>query len=160
MRSIIYEQTLTRFGDCTLTTHRLRRDSKRAGYARVVSIMLEKISSCSLTRTSHPLLLLLSVLCLAAAVAMYQYGRANLLVPVALACAGVLLLVITHMTRDTQLIFTSDGGERVRANVAGSGVDAAKQFIDRVEDAKNSRYFALATASAGQGAAEQMVIEP
>jgi hypothetical protein len=121
-----------------LTTHRLRYDAigKGGGWAdrtELVSIMLEELSSCAITRTSYPVLLLLALAGLVLALVVEE----SAIIGFALAAlfAGGFFL-----SQRQVLLLTSSGGGKIQVNTASMSLQAVRDFVDEVEKAKSQRY--------------------
>jgi hypothetical protein len=121
-----------------LTTHRVRYDAigKGSGWAdrtELVSIMLEELSSCAITRTSYPLLLLLALAGLVLAI-LVEGGS---IVGIALA---VLFAGGFFLSQRQVLLLTSSGGGKIQINTANMSLQAVREFVDEIESAKNQRF--------------------
>lgn len=117
-----------------LTTHRVRMRMTRAGADDVISIMLESIASCGLTRRSRPELLGLAAVCLLGGAVIGDTGL------VAGVLLGLLCLGGYVASRQQVLVISSTGGEVIKVQTRAVGTDAVIAFIDAVEAAKNMRY--------------------
>jgi hypothetical protein len=122
----------------TLTTHRLRYDAigKGGGWAdrtELVSIMHEELASCAITRTSYPVLLLLALAGLVLALVVDD----SAIIGFALA---VLFAGGFFLSQRQVLLFTSSGGGKIQVNTASMSLQAVREFVDEVEQAKNRRY--------------------
>jgi len=122
-------------GDFTLTTHRLRHRSERIGGSSIVSIMLEELTSCSLTRRTKPWLLAMAFAMFVLGV--LAVGRQDSFWGGAI--AAVVFVVAYMTTRRTVLAFASSG-ERVLIDVGSTPIDAVTRIINQVEAAKNARH--------------------
>jgi len=124
--------------DAALTTHRVRYESKRLGFANVVSIMLESLTSCQITHRSYPWLLVLAVALAGLAVYFITLPGSDLFAKAAfiLASASAIAYVLTR--RGIVSLASPTAAVRFRA----TSRMAAERFIDAVESAKNDRYYA------------------
>lgn len=123
-----------------LTTHRVRYDAigKGGGWAdrtELVSIMLEELASCAITRISYPMLLLLALVGLLLAVLVED--RAIVGIAIAVLFAGGFF-----MSQRQVLLLTSTGGGKIQINTGNMTLQAVREFIDEVEKAKNERFLA------------------
>lgn len=120
-------------GELTLTTHKVRFDTKQWGVDHVTSIMLEELVSCQIRYASNPTLLIVA-------------GFAVLAAIIADALAGVvvaLILVAIYFFARTQVISLESASATINLKLSGMTIDKAKEFIDQVEAAKNERYLLL-----------------
>jgi hypothetical protein len=123
-----------------LTTHRVRYDAigKGKGWAdraELISIMLEEVASCAITRISYPFLLWLALLGLALAI--LAQDRALIGLAIAILSAGGYIL-----SRRLVLLITSSGGGQIQINIGGMSLQAVRDFVDEIEKAKNQRFLA------------------
>ena len=123
-----------------LTTHRVRYDAigKGGGWAdrtELVSIMLEELSSCAITRTSYPILLLLALVGLVLAILVQD--RALVGLALAVLFAGGFFL-----SQRQVLLLTSAGGGKIQVNTASMSLQSVRDFVDEIETVKNQRFLA------------------
>ena len=122
-----------------LTTHRVRLESESLGRARIVSIMLDQLASCAITRVSHPIFLILAGICFVVGALFAANGRNNegaLIVGIVLP----LIFVVIYLANRQQVLALASAGATINVNTQGMTLDAVKAFIDRTEVAKNARY--------------------
>ena len=120
-----------------LTTHRLRYDSLDGGLAvrkELVSILLEELVSCAITRISYPLLLLLALG--GVMLALLMEGAA--IVGIALA----VLFTGGFFASQRRVLLISSAGSKIQVNIAHMSLQSLREFVDEIEDAKNRRYMA------------------
>jgi hypothetical protein len=128
----------TRSGRFTLTTHRVRFERQHFGYAGIKSIMLEDLAGCAVVRESFPVLLILAVGCfLLGMLLAVQAG------PVAfvLGLLVAMVLVFAYLLSQQQVIRLASAGMAITMQTTQMTVAEARELIDRVEAAKNARYF-------------------
>ena len=123
-----------------LTTHRIRYDAigKGGGWAdrtELVSIMLEEVGACAITRLSYPLLLLLAL----GGVLLAILVEDRALVGIALA---VLFAGGFFLSQRQVLLITATGGSKIQVNTGGMALQAIRDFVDEIEKAKNQRFMA------------------
>jgi hypothetical protein len=123
-----------------LTTHRVRYDAigKGGGWAdrtELVSMMLEEVASCAITRTSYPVLLLLALAGLVLAILVDE--RSIVGIAIAVLFAGGFFL-----SQRQVLLLTSSGGSKIQINTGGMSLQAVRDFVDEIEKAKNQRFLA------------------
>lgn len=125
-----------------LTTHRIRYQYESAGSADIKSILLEELASCALVRRSHIALLVLAAIGVATAVLASDSGSNE----AALVIGGVfaVVLVVAYFGSRHQILELASAGTTIRVQTQGMKLDTAKQFIERIEAAKNARYLLLA----------------
>jgi hypothetical protein len=119
-----------------LTTHRVRYDAigRGGGWAdrtELVSIMLEEITSCAITRTSYPILLLLALA-----------GLLLALLADDMAIIGIALTVLFaggFFLSQRQVLLISSAGSKIQVNTAGMSLQSVREFVDEIEKAKNQR---------------------
>lgn len=120
-----------------LTTHRVRFDSMEGGLAvrkELVSILLEELASCAITRASYPILLLLAL----AGVVLAVVVEGASIVGIALA----ILFTGGFFLSQRQVLLLSSAGSKIQVNIAGMTLRSVREFIDEIEKAKNHRYLA------------------
>ena len=102
--------------------------------------MLEEVASCTITRTSYPFLLILAgIIVLAgfiiAANSLRDAGGAII--------GGIVIgaiLVAIYVGSRQQILLIASAGATITRSLQGMSYDAAKEFIDKVEIAKDKRY--------------------
>src|SRR5688500_9053460 len=110
-----------------LTTHRIRYDSigRGGGWAdrtELVSILLEEVTSCAITRTSYPMLLWLAL--------------AGLLIAISLddmTIVGIALTVLFaggFFMSQRQVLLISSAGNKIQVNTAGMSLQSVREFVD------------------------------
>ena len=114
-----------------LTSHRVRYHATGWGSSKVISIMLEEVSSCGLVRVSHPGLLLLAAVCGLTLVAVEDELRPILLV------MGLALVVAFLFTRRNILAIASSG-HTIATPTSGMSTANVMMFIEQTEAAKNA----------------------
>jgi hypothetical protein len=119
-----------------LTTHRVRYDAigRGGGWAdrtELVSIMLEEVASCAITRTSYPILLLLALAGLV--LALLADDMAIIGVALAVLFAGGFFL------SQRQVLLIASAGGKIQVNTAGMSLQSVREFVDEIEKAKNQR---------------------
>ena len=126
----------------TLTTHRIRYQAESLGKVEIKSIMLEELTSCSLSRSAFIPFLLLGILSFILGLII------NVLIPNTLwaLILGIILAlgfsIAYFLSREQSLLFTSPGIS-IKINTEKMNAETAKSFIDKVETAKNERYLIL-----------------
>lgn len=126
-----------------LTTHRIRYNNASSYESRLVSIMLEKVSSCEVTYQSSPALLLIgSLIMLMGGLALTQNGDIQAGGILGLAFGFVLVLLYLS-TRRHIIKIASDGGTHIGFETKGLKREAVVSFINSVEKAKNERMIYL-----------------
>jgi hypothetical protein len=115
-----------------LTTHRVRYEFEALGSGEIRSIMLEELASCTMTRTSNPIFLIIAAICFVAGV---YIGRDAFVGGV----LALIFLVIYFVTRKQSLLLAS-AGATITYDTKGMSPAEIKKFIDRTEAAKNERY--------------------
>ena len=124
--------------DVSLTNFRVRYESKKQGFATVVSIMLESLTSSAITYKSYPWLLAVAAVFVGLAVYISTLPNSNALVIVA-SVPAVGLVVAYFLTR-IRIVSLASPSAAIRFRASGRA--AAERFIDAVESAKNDRYLA------------------
>jgi len=125
--------------ELVLTTHRVRLEAESLGHARVVSIMLDQLASCAMTRTSQPIFLIIAGICFISGVVIAANGRGN-----ESGFIGGIILAATfsviYLVNRQQVLALASAGATINVNTQGMKLDAVKSFIERAEVAKNARY--------------------
>ena len=114
-----------------LTTHRIRYNNAASAEARLVSIMLEKVSACEVRYHSAPTLLLLGVI-------IAVIGGLALTQPGSSVQVGGLFTTRRHI-----ISISADGGTRIGFETKGLKREAVIAFINAVEKAKHERLLSL-----------------
>lgn len=122
----------------TLTTHRVRYEMSTAGGAVLKSIMLEELASCSMTRTSNPILLVLAAICFILGFISATSGREEGAFIIGIVLA--LVFVVAYFSTRRQVVALASAGATIYVAISGLSQEAIRQFIDQAEAAKNSRY--------------------
>jgi hypothetical protein len=125
--------------ELVLTNIRVRLESESFGHARIVSIMLEELASCAITRISHPVFLVIAVICFLGGALIAANGRGNdnaLIAGIVLAVVFVLIYLVNRQ----QVLALASAGATINVNTQGMKLDDVRAFIDRAEAAKNARY--------------------
>lgn len=130
-------------GVVMVTNQRVVLEYQFTGDSGLTSIPLESLDSCQFSRTSKPILLILSIVAFAltlfVAVGMeYQSSVRVGIVPFA---AGVVLLILYFRSRQTLLRILS---ARSEIELAGFTHETASEFILMIDWAKTSRTAVLA----------------
>jgi len=126
-------------GELVLTNCRVRLESQSFGHAQIVSIMLEELASCAITRISHPVFLAMAVVCFLGGGLITANGHGNdsaLLAGIVLAVVFVLIYLLNRQ----QVLALASAGATIKVNTQGMKLDGVKAFIDRTEVSKNARY--------------------
>jgi hypothetical protein len=123
----------------TLTTHRVRSHHEGGGQGDVVSIMLEEIASCAITRRSSPLFLIIAGIVAIGTLFVASSTRNPgeiLLVGGGLTLVSVFLYFVTRR----QTIEIASAGATIRQSVASMKIEQVLEFVNCIEEAKNIRY--------------------
>ncbi|MFA7081518.1 MAG: hypothetical protein WC135_02790 [Bacteroidales bacterium] len=119
----------------TLTTHRIRQKEKSMGRMSVISIMLEKITSCVYKRKSMPLLIIIGVMAVIFGIVFLNYDDSGMFYLI----IGVVLIIFYFLTITRVLCISSAAGKIII--IVGKLKDKeVEELIDIVESAKNNRY--------------------
>ena len=127
-----------------LTTHRVRLESQAFGSARITSIMLDQVASCSLSRTSQPIFLVIAALSVFVGLGSTAANSDSNLLPVGVVAGLVFGLI--YLAGRKQAIAIASSGETFTARTKGMSVEAVREMIDAVEAAKDARSMLLAEA--------------
>jgi hypothetical protein len=119
----------------TLTTHRIRRETKGGGHSSVVSITLDAVASCELITTSVPVFLVVAVL---AAIGGLVALPKEVGIGIGAFFAAIALVVVYFITRRAVLKISSAGDDIVQPT-RGMSHEAMIEFIEAVERAKFER---------------------
>jgi hypothetical protein len=123
----------------TLTSHKIRQESKEWGKLQIKSIMLEHVSSCEYNRKSNPIYLILGLLILGFGI--FSATIANHLqreFPLIVMAIGAIILIIYIVTIYKRLMVSSSS-TKILINTNGMDDDSIKAFINKLEEAKNNR---------------------
>jgi hypothetical protein len=137
------EQIITTTEGCgvILTTHRIRStNSYQWGQRTTISIMLEKVSTIQLDYISYPIFLVMAGLCFVLALILNGQDNTKQLMPLALT-VGAVFVIAYFTSRKHICVIASDGGSKIRFHTEKIKKDSLLEFLDKVEKAKNSRYF-------------------
>jgi hypothetical protein len=122
-----------------LTTHRVRYQVETFGNAVIKSIMLDELASCAMVRSSNVVFLVLAAVCFVIGLLVAMGGRRNegaLLVGIVLA----IIFVFAYFVSRRQILAFASAGTTISVNTQGIKLEAAQQFIEQAEAAKNARY--------------------
>lgn len=125
--------------ELTLTTHRVRLESQSLGRAQIISIMLEELASCSMTRVSHPIFLILAGVSIVIGAVVASNGRGNE-GALTLGLVAAVVFVILYFANRQQIIALASAGATINVNTQGMNPETVRAFINRAETAKNARY--------------------
>ena len=117
-------------GQLVLTTHRVRFDASTAGQRKIVSIMLDELSSCELNYKSYIILLLLAVLSVIFGFAGGALGT------IIAGIVGAVVFVAAYMLTRKQMLSLSSAGGTIDVEARGMKSEDIKDFIDATERAK------------------------
>lgn len=130
-----------------LTTHRIRFNDTNSSHAHLVSIMLEKVSSCEVRYQSWPVVLVLGVvLGLFGGFALLQRGSGQEVGILALVL-GLVFIIAYFTSRKHIISISSDGGARIGFETKGLKREAVVTFVNEIEKAKNQRVLQLGGVS-------------
>ena len=122
--------------EVSLTTHRVRYESRKRGFAKVVSIMLGSLTSSEITHRSQPWMLVLAAAFMRFALYLATVPNSSTFMAIMLIIAGA-LVVAYFLTREEVVSLASPSAAiKFRAKSRAS----TEQFIDAVARAKNDRY--------------------
>lgn len=122
----------------TLTTHRVRYQSRRLGFTRVVSVMLDNLTSCELKHKSHPWLLVVAAVFVG--IAGYYATLPAMRQPTTFAAIAAGGLIVAYFVTRTGIVALASPTAKITFRVKKR--TSAEHFIDATESAKNDRYFA------------------
>lgn len=124
----IFEQD--KFG-ITLTSHRVRFDAKEIGKRKIISIMLDELTSCTLSYKSHFMLIVLAVLSII-------IGYADSDQPGSLVVGIVFSIILTAAYFITRKNIFSLSSPTASIDIEAKGIksEEIEDFIDSVEKAK------------------------
>jgi hypothetical protein len=121
----------------SLTNHRVVYQAAAAGSSNFRSITLDAVSSCGLTTTSQPLLLIfgaIAVIC--GVIVIGDKMMRDQSVGVFALFVGVILVVLYFATRKAALVICSNGGERISLAAPASHRDSLLALLHAVDEAK------------------------
>ncbi|KAA9327224.1 hypothetical protein F0P96_18500 [Hymenobacter busanensis] len=122
-----------------LTTHRLRYSAANSSHSRLVSMMLDKVSSCEVRYESQPGLWVIgSLFAILGGMALFAGGTIQLFGVLAIVL-GLVLIVAYLSTRRHIVSITSDGGTRIGFETKGLKREAVIAFVNEIEKAKTER---------------------
>ena len=121
----------------TLTSHRVRYAMRRTGRARVISVMLESITSCELTHATHPVLLVLAILAVLGGFALHERADSTALI---VGVVTAIALAAIYVGTRRQVLRVASPSSRIDVLLVGMSLDQATSVIDSIERAKDARY--------------------
>jgi hypothetical protein len=116
----------------TVTNYRVRYQAGSGGNTRYASIMHDAVSSCSMTSTSQPMLLVLGLI--AMGIGLVLMDEEGLLMTLLLVSAT--FVVMFFATRKAEIVISSNGGERIVFPVSSSRRSELLALLFAVEGAK------------------------
>lgn len=127
-----------------LTTHRIRYHATTSAQAHLVSVMLEKVSSCEMRFESSPVLLLLGItLALLGSISLLGSAFGNNMLGVIGIAAGLIMVVLYAATAKHVVSIASDGGSRISFETKGMKRETVIGLINSLEKAKSERMMGL-----------------
>lgn len=125
-----------------LTTHRIRYHATSSSDSHLVSIPLEKVSSCEVKYQSNPVLLVLGAVAVVfGLIGFNQLGGVTIAAPVL--TLGVILIIVYFTSRRHIVSIASDGGARIGFATNGMKRETVVSFINGIEKAKIERVDSL-----------------
>jgi len=121
-----------------LTTHRVRLEKQGIGQGQLVSIMLDEIASCAITRRSQPVILVIGAIFAILGVG-YGFSTDR---PAALffgLVLGGLCLGLYLLTRQ-MVLEVGSADATIRLNIGGMSFASVVEIVDAIEEAKHRRY--------------------
>lgn len=119
-----------------LTTHRLRYRREEFGRTALVSLMLDELASFALTSLTKPILLVIglvigvvSLLLMSISFKGGGYG-----------CVITACFVFAYLLTQRRVLAFGSAGAAIEYVVADMSEDECRDFLERVEHAKNNRY--------------------
>ena len=126
----------------TLTTHRVRSHQEGGGQGDVVSIMLEEIASCAVTRRSIPIFLIVAGI--VAIGTLFLASDAWNPGGILLVGGGLtLVFVFLYFVTRRQTIEIASAGATIRQSVVGMKMEQVLEFVNCIEESKNRRYLKI-----------------
>jgi hypothetical protein len=135
-------------GRLEVTTHRLRYECQDLHREALISIMLEQVASCAMTRRTYPWLLVIAWLC---AFAGLLVGGLNDGVPAAVSVFFALGWGLAYLFSRGYVVVIASAGSSITVNVRGWTIEDVRELFDHIETAKNARCLALSAAASGAG---------
>ncbi|MBT2558251.1 hypothetical protein J7E24_10680 [Hymenobacter sp. ISL-91] len=122
-----------------LTTHRIRYNAASSSQAYLVSVLLEKVSSCEVRYQSNPVLLVIGIIA-AVLGAMWSTGfNGDRELGFLGFIVGLMLVLVYFSTRRHIVSVASDGGVRLGFQTKGMKREAVVAFVNAIEKAKVER---------------------
>jgi hypothetical protein len=121
-----------------LTSHRIRYFSKSWGKTKVISMMLENISSIEVHYSSNIIILAAGCIFILAGLIAGGNDQGD---PMILGLiVGSLLILSYFITRKHVVTISSDGGTQINLVTGGMKSEVIIGFIDKIEKAKSERF--------------------
>jgi hypothetical protein len=132
------ERTLASFGKgaITLTTHRVRLEHESFGRSVLNSMMLDQVSACAVAEISYPLLLVVAALLLVGSIAMSNGENNGWMVGL----LGAVGFGVAYLLSRREVIVIGSPSAEIRLDMVGNSQGAAREFIEKLENAKDARY--------------------
>jgi hypothetical protein len=124
-------------GLLTVTTHRVRKHATDRGSARIVSMMVESVTSCEVTHDSHPQLLGFAALAVLGGL-LLNNSRDNTALVLGLVAA--ILLAVAYVVTRRQVVRVSSPSAHIDVRLIGMSLEQAVGVVDAVEKAKERRH--------------------
>lgn len=121
----------------TLTTHRVRYAVAGRGQARVVSLMLEAVTTCELTHTTYPLVLAVAALFLVGGALISNNSSDSSPLIGGLLIAAVLVTV--YFVTRRQVLRVASPSSHFDLLLTGMSLDNATAVIDSIQQAQDAR---------------------
>lgn len=134
-----------------VTSHRARLGMQTTGFSKVTSIMLDEVSTCEVTSTSKPWLLVAALVIfligLYAGTSNNPFSRSDPTAMLGGTIIGLFFAIAYFATRQKVISLRSSSGA-INLQTQGMSMENAVVFIDTVEAAKNDRYLSAGKATA------------
>lgn len=121
--------------DVTLTTHRIRYQSKASGSYFLTSIMLDQVCSIEVAYKSRPLLLALSIICAAAATIMMNQMSGPAMYSLFVIAV---ILFVSFLSSRKHLITIASGSAKISFHTKGIKDANVLNFVTRLEEARTN----------------------
>jgi hypothetical protein len=125
-------------GGFLLTTRKVRFRAREVGRAKVISIMLEHITSCEIDRRSNPLYILLAIIALMGSIWYMEKSQESYWFVYGLVIATV--FVIIYIMTQRQVLIIASPSAKIFLKTHKMPFDKCISVIDEIETAKDSRY--------------------
>jgi len=123
----------------SLTTHRIRQEIRESGRYKLISIMLDQVSSCEINRKSNPVILFLALILLVGGLFTLEKGvsfSGGLSQASGIMFLLSLMFFVIYLLARSQVVSISSASTKIVFSTSGMKKEKCVQFVDKVESTR------------------------